>query len=83
MNKTKETGEECVWGCGGVCVWVSEGGGHKGYIFCCDICIMGVFYPLCMLIITNLNASDVALMFFLDVVFELMSLQELVQVPCE
>ena len=57
-----------------VCACLREVGTKD--IFSAVIFVLWVFfYPLGMLIITNLNASDVALMFFLDVVFELMSLQ--------
>ena len=58
----------CQRGC--VCVWMSGGGEQEGYVFCCDNFYYGfLFNPVCLLLITNLNAFDDALMFFLTCCF--------------
>ena len=62
-------GEEYVSGCGHVCVWVSGGGGQDRYLFCCGNLYYGFFSIQCLFIILNLNAFDVALMFFFSCSF--------------
>ena len=58
-------------------------GGQEGYnyVFCCDSLYSGLFYffnlnltPACLFADINLNDFDIALVFFLHVIFILMSL---------
>ena len=61
-------GEVCVQVCGCICVWLSGGGGQEGYVSCCDIWYYGERKKKSVylfMIIINLNAFGVALMFFL------------------
>ena len=49
-----------------------RGRGQDGYVFCFDNLYYGFFLnPLCLFIITNLNAFVIVLVFFLHVDFKL------------
>ena len=59
----------CVCVCVYVYAWVSGKSGQEGYVFCCDNLYCDFFLnPVCLFIIINLNAFDVALMCILHVV---------------
>ena len=75
----KELGKEYVCECG---VYLRGGGQEEyNYVFCCDSLYSGLFIiiifnltPACLFTDINLNAFDIALVFFLHVILILISL---------